>query len=108
MVGVGFKDGVEVETGHAERAQIGEFFGNSREVAAKIVRIGDLSILIREVFGQFVPVLVYPAVGRHILFLLGGFTEPVRENLVHHPGFQEIGGFEVPVVDGELPHVIPM
>ncbi len=103
VVGMGFKDGIEVKAGDAQRLQIGELLPDAFQVPAKKVGIGDLPFAVGTPLGLSTPVLPQGAPGGQILMRLAGLCKPVGKDLVEdspcHPG----GSLVIRVVSGQLP-----
>ena len=106
VVGVRFKDGVQVDAGHAEGLQIGELFFDALQVPAKVVRIGDDPPLIRLPIGLFPPMFMQFTILGDIGLGRPGIVKTVREDLVHNPAGHPVGRVKAGVVDGELPRPI--
>ena len=88
MVGVGLKDGVQVEEIHAHLVQVGQLELDALQVAAEVVLVQVAAHLVGlpEGFGVFV-----------------GLIDAVREDLVEHFALDGLRRLEGGIVDRDLP-----
>ena len=104
MVAVGLEDGAEVQGGHPQLLQIGQFLLDALETAAEEVPVADLPVLVGEVLHQLLPVLVDHPVPQHPCGIGDeGAVKAVREDLVGDPLAEPLGGGQLVVVNGLLP-----
>ena len=103
VVGVGLKDGVEVDKIHPHLVQVRELLLDALEVAAEIVLVQVAAGLVGlpEGFGVFVG-LIQPVREGHGL-VLHPFAEAVREDLIEHLTLDAFGGLKVLLIDRDLP-----
>ena len=91
MILVGLKNRVEINAGHAEVVQIGEFRLYSCKVAAKVVVVPDMTVLVGLVVGSSAPVIAEHSSLGDILMYLAALAETIGEDLVHDSAFEEVG-----------------
>ena len=85
MVGGGFKNGAEVQRGHAQPGQVVQLGGNTCQRTAEKVPVPDLTVGIRLPLGHVVPLLVNPAVSHQAIRLGNGQPpESIWKNMVRH------------------------
>ena len=102
VVGVGLKDGVEVDDLHPQADQVGELPADAGQVPAEVVVAEELAILVGAVHRGLVPVLVEDPPGRQIPLGGAGIAEAVREDLVEDGPLHLLGDGEG-LINGELP-----
>ena len=104
VVGRGLKNGAEIERRHAERREVVELFRDALQITAEKVAARDLTVGVRTVFGQLVPIFVQRARADKacdVPFFCA--AEAVGEDLIRHAAAEPIGRFVRVVVDRELP-----
>ena len=84
VVGMRFKNGVEIQAGHAEAFQIIELLLDALEVAAEIVVVQRDAFLVRFPHGHVGFVFVQRAVVRYVLLGKPGRVKPVGKDLIDH------------------------
>ena len=103
VVGVGLKNGVEVEEVHPHLVQVGEFELDAFQVAAEVVLVQVAADLVglperlRVLIG-----LIEPVREGHGL-VLHALAEAVREDLVEHLALDGVRRLEAGLVNGQLP-----
>src|SRR5699024_8222640 len=85
VVGVGLKDGVQVEVGHTQLMQVGQFELDALQVPAEIIVVQQAAGLVGLPGGFGVLVGLVKAVGKWDVLVLHPFAEAVGEDLVEHP-----------------------
>ena len=103
VVGVGLKDGVEVDEIHPHLVQVGELLLDALEVAAEIVLVQVAAHLIGLPEGLGVLVGLIEPVGEGHGLVLHTFAEAVREDLIEHLALDAFGGLKVLLIDRDLP-----
>ena len=89
MVGVGFKDGIQVQDFHAEIMQIIQLFRDAGQCAAvEIIDTVVHALGIRLDHQILVPLLVFPVITL-VHGLCGCLAEAVRENLINRGAVHE-------------------
>ena len=115
MVAHSLKNGVKIDSPDMERSKIGQRFGYSAKVTAKII-IGSIVFFIplRLVFRQLIPIImegngsshigmVFASFGRGISVPIGRtLSETVWEDLIHDGRTEPLGGLEASVIAGYL------
>ena len=83
VVAGGLENGVQVQGGHAQPAQIVQLLRDARQRAAEEVPVGDLAVDLRQENRPVAPALVEPAPSHHGGHVRHGHpTEPVGEDLI--------------------------
>ena len=103
VVGVGLKDGVEVDEIHPHLVQVGELLLDALEVAAEIILIQVAAHLVGLPEGLGVLVGLIDAVGKGHGLVLYPFAEAVREDLIEHLALDAFRGLKVLLIDRDLP-----
>ena len=103
VVGVGLKDGVEVDEIHPHLVQVGELLLDALEVTAEIILIQVTTYLVGLPEGLGVLVGLIDAVGKGHGLVLHPFAEAVREDLIEHLTLDAFGGLKVLLIDRDLP-----
>ena len=103
VVGVGLKDGVEVDEIHPHLVQVGELLLDALEVAAEIILIQVAAHLVGLPEGLCVLVGLIDAVGKGHGLVLHPFAEAVREDLIEHFALDAFRGLKVLLIDRDLP-----
>ena len=103
VVGVGLKDGVEVDEIHPHLVQVRELLLDALEVAAEIILIQVAAHLVGLPEGLGVLVGLIDAVGKGHGLVLHAFAEAVREDLIEHLALDAFGGLKVLLIDRDLP-----
>ena len=103
VVGVGLKDGVEIDTGDAQGLQIVQLLLYALKVAAEKVVIPHATVMVGTPFGRFGPIAVHHTTGGYPLLRLAGGGKTIRENLIENTARQPIGSGEARLVTGQLP-----
>ena len=103
VVGVGLKDGVEVDKIHPHLVQVRELLLDALEVAAEIVLVQVAAHLVGLPEGLGVLVGLIDAVGKGHGLVLHPFAEAVREDLIEHLTLDAFGGLKVLLIDRDLP-----
>ena len=97
------KDGVEVEIGDPQVAQVGQLGLDALQVPAEVVVVQKAARLVGLPGGLGVLVGLVEAVGKGDVLVFDPLAEPVGEDLIEHPALDAVGGLEIGVVDGQLP-----
>ena len=103
VVGVGLKDGVEVDEIHPHLVQVRELLLDALEVAAEIILVQVAAHLVGLPEGLGVLVGLIDAVGKGHGLVLHPFAEAVREDLVEHFALDGLRRLESGIVDRDLP-----
>ena len=103
VVGVGLKDGVEVDEIHPHLVQVRELLLDALEVAAEIVLVQVAAHLVGLPEGLGVLVGLIDAVGKGHGLVLHAFAEAVREDLIEHLTLDAFRGLKVLLIDRDLP-----
>ena len=103
VVGVGLKDGIQVEEIHAHLVQVGQLELDALEVAAEVVLVQVAAHLIGLPEGLGVFVGLIDAVREGHGLVLHPFAEAVREDLVEHFALDGLRRLEGGIVDRDLP-----
>ena len=100
---MGFEDRIQIQTGHAERAEIRKLLPYARKVAAEIIPVADFAVGIRRPVGQPVPLRVELPVGRNVLLWLPRGGKAVGKDLIDHAARQPVRRDKIPPVYRQLP-----
>ena len=103
VVGVGLKDGVEVDKIYPHLVQVGELLLDALEVTAEIVLVQVAAHLVGLPEGLGVLVGLIDAVGKGHGLVLYPFAEAVREDLIEHLALDAFRGLKVLLIDRDLP-----
>ena len=103
VVGMGLKDGVQIDGIHAQRRDVGQLLRDPAQVAAVVIVVGDPAGLVRQVDRQLTFVPVEDPVPGHARLRRAGIAEAVRENLVDDPALEAVGRAKRRVVNRQLP-----
>ena len=105
MVFVGLKNRIQIDTGDTQILQIIQLAADALQVAAEVVVVPNVTICIRLIIGQSIPVIPQHTVCRHIFMHLAAFAESIRENLIHNTALEEIGCFKRLSIDSQLKEI---
>jgi hypothetical protein len=97
-----FKNGIEVNAGHSEVAEVFQFGLNSLEIAAEIVVIPHVTIVVGFIPWSAIPILTENSALGNIFVNLSAFAESVGENLIHYAAFEKIGSFIIVGINCKL------
>ena len=86
MVGMGFKDGVEIDTGNPQRSEIFQLFLDPLEIPAGIVGIGDLPTFVGQILRRGAPGFQF-SVGGDVFLGFAAVIKPVGKDLIHGAAF---------------------
>ena len=103
VVGVGLKDGVQVEVIHAHLVQVGQLELDALQVTAEVVLVQVAAGLVGlpEGLGMLVGLIQSVREGHGLV--LHTLAEAVREDLVEHLALEGLRGAEVCLIHGDLP-----
>ena len=103
VVGVGLKDGVQVEVIHAHLVQVGQLELDALQVTAEVVLVQVAADLVGLPEGLGVLVGLIQSVREGHGLVLHTLAEAVREDLVEHLALEGLRGAEVCLIHGDLP-----